>query len=161
MDKDPLKYSNEYFEISNYCDYAKWQNICIGKQGTIDTIKVREAKLKQWINADPQRVKDYGDVPEGLQKTYSSVKDVSKNRQMLMEALVRGCAPVTYSTRLVTIVRKIEKKQLTTADTSDNDVRGILNTTLKQERETDPAVEQEITYAMLKYIDEHVDRKYI
>ena len=164
MDKDPLlrlKYSNEYFEISNYCDYAKWQNICIGKQGTIDTIKVREAKLKQWINADPQRVKDYGNVLEGLQKTYSSVKDISRNRQMLMEALVRGCAPVTYSTRLATVVKKMEKKQLTAEDTSDRDVRGILNTTLKQERETDPAVEQEITYAMLKYIDEHVDRKYM
>ena len=52
MERDPrvrMEYSDAYFGLSNYADYAKWENICLRRYDVIGIRAAEEARLKiQW-----------------------------------------------------------------------------------------------------------------
>ena len=63
-----LMYSDKYFNISDYADYAKWENICLRRYDVIGIRAAEEARLAAWIDADPARRAEYGDLLANLKK---------------------------------------------------------------------------------------------
>lgn len=164
MEKDPLlrlKYADEYFSISNYCDYAKWQNICIKNQGVIDTIKNRESMLAEWIKASPEREKEFGELFSDFSKIYSpEMNEINRNRTLLMEAITRACSPMVSAMRLFVLGERIKAGKTSKAVLS-KDINGFLRMAISDLRHKNTETEKDVMIAMLRYTDKNADAKYM
>src|SRR5690606_490322 len=117
-DEIRLKYADKYFGISNYTDYAKWENLCIERFDVIGKIEEREAVLSKWIAANPQRVEKYGKVLENLQKGYSLKADAESHKGYFQESMVRGAEFVGIGQRFLGVTRFLEREKLDSFDLS-------------------------------------------
>jgi hypothetical protein len=93
MEKDPairLMYADKYFSISNYTDYAKWENKCLERFNVQSTLQEKEKELAEWIAANPEREKKYGNVLSDLRKGYEKTSDIVKVTEYFRESIVRG-----------------------------------------------------------------------
>lgn len=108
-----LKYSDKYFGISNYTDYAKWENICINRFDIIEKIAANEAELQNWINAKPERVAKYGKMLENLKKGYETIAGITKIKEYFRESIVRGAEFTGNAQRFNTIASTAIKAKKT------------------------------------------------
>jgi len=153
MDSDGeirLKYQDKYFSISNYCDYAKWENICIRKQDVVGIRQKEEAELKVYNLLDD--ISDY----------YASIKEIVRNKEIVRETMVRGSEWLLYAQRLSSMISGLKRKgEHETLDMSVPEVAGFVKTNYKAIfLEADPQVEKEVFITMFTYLINNVDEKY-
>lgn len=113
-DEIRLKYSDKYVGISNYTDYAKWENLCIERFDIIREIEKNETNLSRWIAAKPERVQEYGSVLEQLKKGYELTADAERYRGYFQESMVRGAELVALGQRFKGITLFMEREKLDT-----------------------------------------------
>ncbi len=164
MDQDPLvrlKYSDKYFGISNYCDFAKWENKCIARFKVIDELKNREKELQAWINADPARVAQYGKVMENLEKGYAAKAEITKIREYFRESLIRGPEFLNIGQRLNSFLNGLIKAKKDSLSVNDKEVAAFVKTILdKVFTESDVAADRELLKVMMGYYLKEVPRKF-
>ena len=89
MERDPrvrMEYSDAYFGLSNYADYAKWENKCLRR---FDVVAIREAEeehLQRWIEADSARKAEDGTLLEELARGYKARQGAERNLNYFREA---------------------------------------------------------------------------
>jgi len=150
-DEVRLKYSDKYFGISNYTDYAKWNNLCIDRFNVIEEIKKNEAKLSKWIAAKPERVAKYGDVLERLQKGYELKAEAEKYKGYFQESMVRGAEFVALGQRFKGISYFLERKQIDTFTLEHSKVKGFYDIAKDLFASADVDADREVFKVMLKY----------
>ncbi|MFA6335132.1 MAG: S46 family peptidase [Bacteroidales bacterium] len=164
MDASPetrLKYSEKYFGVENYTDYAKWENICLGRYKVIDELVVVEKKLTEWINADPARIEKYGKVLENLKKGYELKADITKETEYFRESIVRGAEFTSQSQRLKSLARSLQRDKKDSLSIADKDVASFVNGVMKPLfASTDIAADRELFKVMLKYYVTEVPAKF-
>ena len=164
MDSDAdirLKYQDKYFGISNYCDYAKWENICIGKYRVVEIRAQEEAELKAWIHADPDRTKEYGTLLNDIERYYSSVKELSINRELVRETMVRGSDWLLFAQRLNAMISGLKRRNITTLDLTIPEVANFVKMNYRGLfLEGNPEVERELFITLFHYLIDNVPEKY-
>ena len=152
MDADPLirlKYQDKYFGISNYCDYAKWENLCIRRYNIIGVREMEEVGLE---NAP---------LLDDIQKYYSSVKEISMNREVVRECMVRGSEWLLFAQRFSSMVSGLKKRGINSLDLTIPEVAGFVKMNYRAIfLEGDPTVEKEVFITMFNYLINNVDEKY-
>lgn len=164
MDSDPLirlKYSDKYFNISNYTDYAKWENKCIARFNVINELEARELELKAWIDADPQRVKEYGKVLSNLKKGYETIADITRIKEYFRESMVRGPEFLGAAQRLSSMAGNLARSKKETFSANDKEVKDFLKMVGdKIYSETDYAADKELMTLMVGYYLKEVPRSF-
>lgn len=117
-----LKYSDKYFGISNYTDYAKWDNICINRFDIIEKLEANEAQLQKWINANPERVEKYGKVLENLKKGYETIAGITRITEYFRESVVRGAEFTGMAQRFNTLASSATRANRDSISPSDTNV---------------------------------------
>lgn len=155
MDASPavrLKYADKYFGISNYTDYAKWENICIGRYKIISEIEKREKELQAWIAANPERVAKYGKVIENLKNGYASKAEITRIKENFRESMVRGAEFVAIASRMNSMASSLKKGGKTKFSMEDKSVAEYVNKfAAKQYEESDIKADRELFKVMLGY----------
>ena len=164
MDSDTLvrlKYADKYFGISNYTDYAKWENICITKFSIIDSLKSIENDLKKWISEDPARAKKYGDVFEKLEKGYQVKGEITRIKEYFRESMIRGSEFLNLGQRynsLAGVLTKAKKENFSMLDKEVSDfVKGFAT---KIYENSDVNADKELLKVMLTYFIKEVPSKF-
>jgi len=164
MDASPeirLKYSDKYFGISNYTDYAKWENICLERYNVIGELENIEQKLSEWIQADPSRTEKYGMVLANLKKGYELKADITKIREYFRESMVRGTEFVGLGQRFNSLAGSLERAKKETFSMEDKDVSTFVEQHLKPLfANSDVTADRELFKVMLKYYVTEVPQKY-
>ncbi|MDD4656508.1 MAG: S46 family peptidase [Bacteroidales bacterium] len=150
-DKIRLKYSDKYFGISNYTDYAKWNNLCIERFDVIEEIKKNEAQLTKWIDAKPERVKEYGDVLNRLETGYELKAEAEKYKGYFQESMVRGAEFVALGQRFKGITYFLERKQIDTFTIEHSKVKAFCEIAEDLFATADVEVDRELFKVMVKY----------
>lgn len=130
MEADPnvrLAYADQYFSISNYTDYAKWENICLRRYGVADIRAAEEAELQKWIDADPARTEKYGGVLDRLAKGYPARANALKNHLYFRESWFGQSAAMNMGSRISGMVGRFERRapDVETLDFQTTEVRDI------------------------------------
>ena len=159
-DEIRLKYADKYFGISNYTDYAKWENLCIERFDVIGKIEEREAVLSKWIAANPQRVEKYGKVLENLQKGYSLKADAESHKGYFQESMVRGAEFVGIGQRFLGVTRFLEREKLDSFDLSYPRAKEFYDIAMDLFASADVAADRELFKVMLGYFTEKVPDSY-
>lgn len=150
-DKTRLIYADKYFGISNYTDYAKWENLCVDRFDVIEKLEEREVELQKWIMADAKRAEKYGRMLQNLRKAYEIKADITKVREYFRESMVRGAELVGLGQRfqgLVSTLTRAGKEEFTL---EDKEIANFKEIALKTISELDVEADRELFKVMVKY----------
>ena len=105
-----LNYSERYFGLSNYADYAKWENICL-KRFDIEGVRQGEEKaLQAWIDADTARKAKYGDLLARMKRGYEARRDAVSARTVYVEHWFGVSEAMVMANRLISAVNGLKQK---------------------------------------------------
>ena len=74
-----MKYSDSYFGLSNYADYAKWENKCLRRFDVVSIRKAEEERLQRWIEADSARRAEDGGLLADLERGYEGRRGAERS----------------------------------------------------------------------------------
>ena len=94
-----IKYASKHAGIANYWKYFIGQSEGMKRLKTIETKKAEEARLTQWVAADPSR-KEYGEALPAFQTAYAALREYNLSTVYLREAGV-GNEITAFGTRFI------------------------------------------------------------
>ncbi len=89
MDADPairIKYASKYAGVSNYWKYFQGQQRGLKKLNVYDKKKQLENEFTNWVSADADRTKMYGEAIPSLEKGYAGLENFKLAQTYLTEA---------------------------------------------------------------------------
>ncbi|MEG0518181.1 MAG: S46 family peptidase [Bacteroidales bacterium] len=105
MDQSPairLMYADKYFGISNYADYAKWENQCFKMYNVIG---IREAEEREFTGEDQQLLAH-------MKKGFEAKNELVRYKTWFKEIVVSASECVANSKRVTGIIRHMEKGKI-------------------------------------------------
>ena len=100
-----LKYADRFFSLSNFQELQDGEVMCINRFGVVDSVKQQERQLQKWIEADPERKKELGNLLSELDRTYTAIAPAERSLAFYRETLIRGIRPRMIATRVNNLVR--------------------------------------------------------
>lgn len=85
-DKVRLQYASKHAQVSNYWKYFIGQQRGLKRLGVYDKKKQQEDELMAWVNADPKRKEQYGDITTLLENGYAERAKFEKASVYMQEA---------------------------------------------------------------------------
>jgi hypothetical protein len=85
-----IKYSDKYYESSNYYKYYIGQNKGLIRMDVVRKKQEEENKFNQWANADPVRKEKYGSIISNMAKNYEEIRKYTVCRQSFAETVIQG-----------------------------------------------------------------------
>lgn len=140
MQRDPrvrMAYSDKYFSLSNYADYAKWETRCLQRFDVASIRRAEEARLQEWIEADPERKAEYGDLLETLGNGYASRCDAERALNFFREAWLGPSEALLTANRVSSYLGKLDRMHRDSLILSDKDAAGVLNAAFRMHKEYD------------------------
>ncbi|MER2999594.1 S46 family peptidase [Pontibacter populi] len=91
-----IQYAAKYASIANY--WKKWigENRGLRKANAIEKKKELEAQFVNWVNADPARKQEYGNLMAEFEKNYKTLDGITISRDYIMEA-ANGVELIRYA----------------------------------------------------------------
>lgn len=161
MKADPkvrLMYSDKYFGISNYADYAKWENICLRRYDVAGIRAAEEAKLAAWIDADAARRAEYGDLLTNLKKGYEARAEAVRDKCYYQETWIRPSDVLMTANRLGTLVERMRRDSIASVVAGDKNISGVLSNTRRMMADFDLATDVEVLKRMIGSFTDNVPR---
>lgn len=154
-----IKYASKYSTSSNYWKYSIGQNEGIQNLDLINRQRNLENQFLEWVNADPEREKLYGQSFDLIKNAVSNSRDFHHATQYIIEALISGIEFINFSASFfqlfITILEYPDDPQA--IDEVIESMHRDINDYFKDyNAETD----KKITLAMLKLMSENVDQKF-
>ena len=140
MQRDPrvrMAYSDKYFSLSNYADYAKWETRCLQRFDVASIRRAEEARLQEWIEADPERKAEYGDLLETLGNGYASRCDAERALNFFREAWLGPSEALLTANRVSSYLGKLDRMHRDSLILTDKDAAGVLNAAFRMHKEYD------------------------
>ena len=156
MESDPairLQYANKYAGSANA--WKKWQGekLAFEKLNIIGREEQKEKDFMEWVNADPERVKKYGDALEELERISSMASKPSNESTLLIECIYNIGTNDVYSRFMRAFNRGMKE---TPADTLGNVKKGA-EAALAAFKDFNEPLEKKMAVRMLNYYREHSD----
>lgn len=140
MEADPkvrLQYSDKYFGISNYADFARWENICLRRYDVIGIRQAEEQQLAKWIAATPERKAEHGELLEKMKVGYETRATALRNKTYYQEAWIRVSDVMMTANRLGTLVGRMQRENIATVQAGEENLKGVISNTKRMMRDFD------------------------
>ncbi len=152
-----LQYASKYSRSSNY-----WKN-SIGMNRGLEQLKVVADKQKlekefaNWVEASPDRTKEYSEVLPNLEKLYAQRTDELKAQNYLVECLLRGTEIITLGTRTIKLEKALEEGEQEKAAAMAQDILESLDAFYK---DYSVSTDRKVFSVMLKLYYDTMSKKY-
>ena len=163
MEADPkirLLYSDKYFSLSNYADYAKWENICLRRYDVIQIRANEEKKLMEWIQADPARSAQYGDLCADLERGYAARLEALRAKCYFQETWLRPSETMLMANRVASMINGMRRQGVTTVKDGDKAFANVKSSVARVSGTYDPATDLDLMIRMIQIYTDSVSRKY-
>ena len=157
MDADQevfIKYASKQASVSNYWKYYIGQVKQLKRNHVYERRQAQEEDFMNWVNADPQRKAEYGDIFTGIKAKWDILDEIEKSFVYHREAGWNGGEAIAFSRRFIRINKMIEDK----ADKTD-----IKAAAAKMQpqveaffKDYDRALDQDVTAALLSLFYKNV-----
>lgn len=89
MESDPalrMAYSDSYFNLSNYADFARWENICLRRYDVRACRADEERRIEEWIASDDSLSARYGTLFADMKEGYEARREAVAVRTWFQES---------------------------------------------------------------------------
>ena len=138
-----MNYSDRYFGLSNYADYAKWENICFARFDVQGVRRAEEQAVKEWIAADTARAAKYGELFDRMQRGYDARRDAIRARYNYAERWFGISEALLMSNRLMSAVNRLKQRGEYIFDLKDESMEKLVASVDKL-RKADPVVDRSL-----------------
>jgi len=115
-DEVRIKYASKYAGTSNYWKYYIGQTKGLKRLRVAEKKRELEAQFTDWVNADPARKAEYGDVLSNIQMSYDETKENALFRIYAREAIQRGCEAAGFSRSCNGLYKDLQDKKADPAE---------------------------------------------
>ncbi len=144
-----MAYSDAYFGLSNYADYAKWENKCLQRFGVADVRRDEERRMQRWIEADSARRAGYGSVLADLERGYGARRDAERHLNHFRESWLGPSQALLAANRVVSFLDKLDRQGRDTLRLADRDARGIVEGASRLRRNYDVDTDRDLLARMM------------
>ena len=159
MDADQevfIKYASKQAGVSNYWKYAIGQKKQLVRNHVYDKRLAQEEAFVEWVNADPARQAEYGNIFEGIQEKWEILDDIMMPMTYLREAGWNGGEAVALSRRFMKINNLLNNKG------SKEDItkmaEGLKGQVATFFKDYDKDLDKDVTIALLNLFYKDIDR---
>lgn len=154
-----MKYSDAYFGLSNYADYAKWETKCLRRFNVVDIRAKEEMQLRHWIDADSTRKVEYGNMLDDIKRGYDAHKAAMRDLVYFQESWFGQSDAMLMATRLSSYVNKLVRQKNDTLYVESPDCRSVLEAVSRLEDNYDQRTDRELFIKMAMNFTDSVPRK--
>lgn len=163
MDADPvirLNYSDLYFGISNYTDYAKWENKCFARYDVAGIRAQEDKELAEWIDSNPQAKAKYGSLVENLEKGFEARRELIKDKTYFRECWNQMSQVIQEAKKFAMITRDMEKKGVDSISVKDKLFKANMRSIEDMYKMYDLTTDRELFIQQLTFFLKNVSPKY-
>ena len=157
MDADQevfIKYASKQASVSNYWKYYIGQVKQLKRNHVYERRLAQEEDFVNWVNADPARKAEYGNIFEGIEQKWRILDEIEKSFVYHREAGWNGGEAIAFSRRFMRVNKMIEDK----ADKAD--IKAAAEKMQAQVdaffKDYDMALDQDVTAALLSLFYKNV-----
>nr|NQU91014.1 S46 family peptidase [Bacteroidota bacterium] len=158
MDADDevrIKYSSKYARTSNYWKYFIGQTKGLKRLKVSDKKKAQEAKFNDWVIADLNRTKTYGEALDLLETGIVEQKNYNLTYIYLREAILRGSEILGFARRFGDLEEMLRKKDVD-KDALDDEIEALHERAENYFKNYYEPVDKELLGAMLEMFYKNV-----
>ena len=122
-DEVRIKYASKYNSTSNYWKYYIGQSKNLKRLKTYEKNKAMEKTFTDWVNADPGRIKKYGEALTDIATAYNSLTKYLKVKYYFSEAFFRGCEVISFANKFEKLYNELIAQQ-----PNEEKIRGFIKT---------------------------------
>lgn len=162
MERDPgvrMKYSDSYFGLSNYADYAKWENKCLRRFDVVALREEEEARMQRWIESDSARRAEYGTLLADLRRGYAARRAAERDLNYFREAWLGPSEALLVANRVSSYLGKLDRMKVDTLRVDSKDARGVVGGAVRLRRDYDAATDRDLLARMIVNFTQHVPRE--
>lgn len=103
MNADPavrLKYADAFFNLSNVQEMQEGEVSCFKRFGVTAQKKATDARLQEWIDADPERKAKWGAVADSIAAIYEDIGEIECDKAYFRETIFSGSTLTRTLTRM-------------------------------------------------------------
>ena len=159
MDADQevfIKYASKQASVSNYWKYYIGQVKQLQRNRVYDRRFAQEEEFRAWVNADENRVAEYGSIFADVDAKWNVMDDINKPMTYLREAGWNGGEAISFSRRFKSINEMLNNKA------SKEDVAKVaesLSVSVQPFfKDYDMALDKDVTIALLNLMYKDIDR---
>lgn len=157
-DEVRMKYSDAYFGLSNYADYALWENKCLKRFGVAAIRAEEERRLRAWIEADTARTARYGGLLDGLERGFAARREAVRTRTWFQESWLGPSEALLTANRVASYAAKLLRERRDTFDVGAKDAQGVVAGAWRLRKNYDAATDRELFVRMTVRFTRNVDR---
>ncbi|MBR5147288.1 MAG: S46 family peptidase, partial [Bacteroidales bacterium] len=159
MDADQevfIKYASKQASVSNYWKYYIGQVKQLQRNRVYDRRFAQEEEFRAWVNADENRIAEYGSIFADVDAKWDVMDDINKPMTYLREAGWNGGEAISFSRRFKSINEmlnnKASKEEIAkTAEALSASVQPFF-------KDYDMALDKDVTIALLNLMYKDIDR---
>ena len=159
MDADQevfIKYASKQASVSNYWKYYIGQVKQLQRNRVYDRRFAQEEEFRAWVNADENRIAEYGSIFADVDAKWNVMDDINKPMTYLREAGWNGGEAISFSRRFKSINEMLNNKA------SKEDVAKVAESlSVSAEsffKDYDMALDKDVTIALLNLMYKDIDR---
>lgn len=148
-----IKYASKYAGSSNYWKNSIGMNKALKRLKVYDYKKANEAEFTKWVNADPERVKKYGEALNLINEAVAGRKELLHVSQYINESLFGGTELISIAssgTQLAEPLKSGKKEDL------DKLVSMLKNRSVNFYKNYNAPTDQKVAKAMFRIFAENV-----
>ena len=152
-------YSDRYFNLSNYADYAQWENNCFRRFGVAGIRAGEETRMHEWICSDSVRRAKYGDLLESLGKAYAIRAEAVRERSWFQEAWISPSEALLVANRVSSMLARLRRENVSVLDPSCPEVRKLAFNRSKLGDNYDRGTDRRLFVKLVGMFTENVPRR--
>lgn len=162
MERDPkvrMQYSDAYFGLSNYADYAKWENKCLRRFDVVSIRQAEEKRMQEWIEANPERRAKCGSLLADLERGYEARRSAEHDLNYFREAWLGPSEALLVANRVSSHLGKLDRLKLDTLNVCSKDAQSVVAGSGRLRRNYDAATDRDLLARMLVNFTANVPRE--
>ena len=134
-------------------------DICLRRYDVIGIRAAEEARLAAWIDADPARRAEYGDLLANLKKGYEARAEAVREKCYYQETWIRPSDVMMTANRLGTLVDRMQRDGIASVQDGDKNFAGVKSNTRRMMKDFDLATDKEVLTRMMESFIDNVPRE--
>lgn len=162
MERDPkvrMAYSDAFFGLSNYADYAKWEMKCLKRFRVAELRREEEQAMQRWIEADTALRARYGGVLAELERGYAARREAERNLNYFREAWLGPSEALLVANRVSSFLAKLDRTKRDSLRLADQDAQAVLKGSGRLRRNYDAATDRDLLARMVLNFTANVPRE--
>ena len=159
MDADQevfIKYASKQASVSNYWKYYIGQVKQLQRNRVYDRRLAQEEAFRAWVNADENRIAEYGAIFDGVNAKWEILDEINKPMTYLREAGWNGGEAISFSRRFARINSLLKEKA------SKEEIAKAAEALMAQAeafyKDYDMPLDKDVTIALLNLIYKDIDK---